>query len=87
LSWGDAIILLADSEGAICLHEGKFAGKGTVVYSRDGEVQGEATGSEHACQLGSCSGVRVSVRWETGGHTFPCSKGMTARPGGALQIL
>jgi hypothetical protein len=69
------------------MDEGKFAGKGAVIHSRNGEVRGEATGSEHACQLESCRGVRVSVRWETGHRTFPCSKGMTVRPDGALQIL
>jgi hypothetical protein len=69
------------------MDEEKFAGKGTVIYSRDGEVRGEATGSEHACQLESCRGVRVSVCWETGQRTFPCSKGLTVRPDGALQIV
>jgi hypothetical protein len=76
-----------NSEGMIRMDKRTFAGKGAVVYSRDGEVRGEAIGSEHACQLESCRGVRVSVRWETGRRTFPCSKGMTVRPDGALQIL
>jgi hypothetical protein len=65
---------------------GRFAGKGTVVYSRDGELRGMASGSEHRCQLEGCGGVRVSVRWEDGRRTFPCSKGLTTRDDGALQI-
>jgi hypothetical protein len=69
------------------MEQGRFAGKGTAVYSRDGQVRGQATGSEHACQLESCNGVRVSVRWEIGRHTFPCSKAMIARLDGALQVL
>jgi hypothetical protein len=64
-----------------------FAGKGTLVYSRDGKLRGVASGSEHRCQLEGCGGVRVSVRWDDGRRTFPCSKGLTTRADDALQIL
>jgi hypothetical protein len=67
--------------------DGKFAGKGTIVYSRDGKLCGVASGSEYPCQLEGCTGVRVSVRWDDGHRTFPCSKGLTTRDDNTLQIL
>ncbi len=37
---------------------------------------GTTTGSTHHCQLESCRGVRIAVKWDNGKVTFPCSKGM-----------
>jgi len=47
------------------------------VYSRDGTDIGLTTGSHHSCRLEGCSGLRISVKWSDGTHTYPCSKGMS----------
>jgi hypothetical protein len=31
---------------------------------------------ERRCQMEGCNGLRISVRWADGKHTFPCSKGL-----------
>lgn len=55
--------------------------KGTVIYSRTGKLKGVATGSQQTCRLSGCTGLRISVRWPDGKHTFPCSKGIVAKRG------
>jgi len=55
--------------------------KGTAIYSRDGKLAGIVTGARYPCRLEGCSGMRISVRWPDGKHTFPCSKGIVARKG------
>ena len=40
---------------------------------------GLTTGRSHTCSMDGCNGVRISVKWDDGKHTFPCSKGMTLR--------
>lgn len=47
---------------------------------------GEVT-NVHACTMAGCSGVRLSTKWPDGGRTFPCSKGVKARPDGSLEIM
>ena len=47
---------------------------GREVYSRDGDEVGLTTGSTHSCLLAGCMGLRVSVKWADGRHTFPCSR-------------
>jgi hypothetical protein len=49
---------------------------GTRVYTRDGRLAGSMTGSTHHCTMAGCTGLRISVRWPDGTHTFPCSKGL-----------
>jgi hypothetical protein len=50
--------------------------KGEKVISRDGKLEGTTSGSYHRCTLSGCNGVRISVKWSDGKHTFPCSRGM-----------
>jgi len=49
---------------------------GEKVLSRDEKLVGVTTGSTHHCQMDGCIGHRISVKWEDGKTTFPCSKGM-----------
>ena len=37
---------------------------------------GITTGGSYRCQLESCNGLRVAVRWPGGKITYPCTKGM-----------
>lgn len=62
--------------------------EGTRIVSRDGKLEGAATGSTHACTLHGCRGVRITVRWPDGTISHPCSKGLLPAPdsGGALKI-
>jgi hypothetical protein len=50
--------------------------KDEKVVSSCGRYTGRTTGSVHHCQLEGCRGVRVTVKWNTGKVTHPCSKGM-----------
>lgn len=65
----------------------RFIEPGTKVRSRDGSETGEANGNTHHCRLHGCNGLRVSVRWPDGSHTFPCSKGMTQKRDGSWRLL
>jgi hypothetical protein len=56
------------------------------VVSRDGKHIGFTSGSTHRCQLESCRGLRVSVKWDDGTRTYPCTKGMV-RENGVWRIL
>ncbi len=42
-------------------------------------LHGLTTGSYHNCSMAGCTGVRLSVKWDDGKHSFPCTKGMTLR--------
>ena len=55
--------------------------KGEVIVSRDNKLKGLFTGAHHRCKLDGCNGRRLSVKWEDGTHTFPCSKGLVVRGG------
>ena len=55
--------------------------KGTPIYSHNGRLRGVTTGAQHKCALSGCTGMRISVRWPDGKHTFPCSKGIVAKRG------
>jgi hypothetical protein len=46
------------------------------VESRDGKIVGKTTGASHSCTMEGCNGKRISVLWEDGKRTRPCSKGM-----------
>lgn len=49
-----------------------------IMLSRDGTEQGEITNLHaYPCRMMGCTGMRISVRWPDGKHTFPCSKGCT----------
>lgn len=62
-----------------------------VVFGRKGtaseKVAGVLTGNSRRCNLEGCNGLRLSVRWPDGHHTFPCTKGMEIRDDGQWQIL
>jgi hypothetical protein len=54
---------------------------GTRIFGRDKNEAPGATGvttgaHERRCQMEGCNGLRISVRWADGKHTFPCSKGL-----------
>ena len=53
--------------------------KGTLVYSRDGNLLGKLTGSRQPCSLEGCRGWKMGVRWDNGKITFPCTEGMSFR--------
>jgi hypothetical protein len=44
--------------------------------SRDGKFVGKATGGERHCNMESCRGVRLAIRWNDGKLTYPCTAGM-----------
>jgi hypothetical protein len=50
--------------------------KNTPVLSRDGKKKGKLTGGSRHCGMSGCSGKALSVRWEDGKLTYPCTKGM-----------
>lgn len=50
--------------------------KAETILSREGSLEGVLTGSTHMCRLEGCSGIRISVKWPDGKHTYPCSKGI-----------
>lgn len=56
------------------------------VYDRQGRRFGLLTGASHHCQMEGCCGQRLTVRWPDGKRTHPCTKGMTQRADGHLQI-
>ena len=53
--------------------------KGTIVYSRDGKIKGRLTGAYHRCTLEGCRGLHLSIKWNDGKTTRPCTDGMTWR--------
>jgi hypothetical protein len=61
---------------------------GTPVISRDGKTTGHLTGSRRPCQMESCRGERLGVRWPpdpgSGRNrvTYPCTQGMVFGDGG-----
>ncbi len=60
--------------------------KGTRMYNREGTEFGLATGGTRKCQMESCLGIRVGVRWPDGQLTWPCSKGLIDRDDGMFQL-
>lgn len=50
--------------------------KDIVVFSRSGKIRGVTTGTHRACRLEGCRGRQLTVKWENGKTTFPCTKGM-----------
>ena len=46
------------------------------VVSRDGKLEGVATGKVRRCGLEGCTGIRIMTKWPGGKITYPCSKGM-----------
>lgn len=55
---------------------------GTIIYSRDCARKGVTTGRVHHCDLEGCRGVRISVKWEDGRRSFPCTKGLVPHADG-----
>ncbi len=47
-----------------------------AVVSRDGRQSGKVIGGGDHCQLSGCTGIRLSVRWDDGKLTRPCTKGL-----------
>jgi hypothetical protein len=57
------------------------------VYDREGKDIGLPTGAEYPCSMEGCRGRRIVIKWPDGKITRPCSKGMTVREDGNLQII
>lgn len=59
---------------------------GTKVWGRKGtlyeKVCGVTTGSVRRCQLESCGGTGVYVKWPDGKITIPCSNGLVSSKDG-----
>ncbi len=55
----------------------------THIVNRTGTKAGVVVGGGDPCQLEGCNGVRLSVRWQDGKLTRPCTKGLldTSLPG------
>ena len=49
---------------------------GTLVLSSDGKNKGRLIGGSRRCPLEGCMGKQLSVRWDDGDLTWPCTKGM-----------
>jgi len=61
--------------------------RGTRILSRDGALEGALTGARSCCRLESCGGLRVSVKWNDGSRTRPCTKALRVIRDGAVQIV
>lgn len=61
--------------------------RGTRILSRDGSVEGALTGARSCCRLEGCCGLRVSVKWNDGSRTRPCTKALRVLRDGAVQIV
>jgi len=57
------------------------------IISSDGKYKGKPTGSARCCQMESCRGVRIGVRWEDGKLTYPCTANMEFKPNGTAKML
>jgi hypothetical protein len=51
--------------------------EGVRVISRTGKQSGRLTGTRRLCSLEGCRGERLTVRWNNGKISYPCTKGMT----------
>jgi hypothetical protein len=47
------------------------------VLGRDKIITGRTTGASYKCPLNGCSGWRVTVKWEDGRISYPCTEGMS----------
>ena len=61
--------------------------KDKLVYTREGNECGTATGATRRCQLEGCTGRRITVKWADGKRTMPCTKGLKTRADGHFQIM
>lgn len=59
---------------------------GDTIVDRRGKGRGVVTGGRRLCQLESCSGVRIVVRWQHGKMTQPCSEGLAKVKEGVWKI-
>ena len=50
--------------------------QGTLIFSRELDECGKATGTQKKCMLDGCKGQRIGVRWENKKLTWPCSEGI-----------
>ena len=57
-----------------------------AVVSRDGALEGTATGTTRRCTLAGCTGIRYFVKWPDGKWSWPCSKGLETGPDGKWRI-
>ena len=64
----------------------KTSGPERRVFSSDGKASGLVTSGGYRCSMEGCTGLRLPVTWSDGKHSRPCTKGMTTRPDGHLQI-
>ena len=60
--------------------------KNDRIYNREGTEFGLTTGGIRRCQLESCFGDRILIRWPDGKLTCPCSEGMFVRKDSYRQI-
>ena len=56
------------------------------VFSTDGTSSGVVTSGGYRCSMEGCTGLRLPVTWSDGHRSRPCTKGLTTRPDGNLQI-
>lgn len=56
-----------------------WSAAGIRVISRTGKTRGRLTGTRRPCNLAGCTGERLTVRWDNGKVTYPCTKGMTLK--------
>lgn len=50
--------------------------KGTRIFSHNKKFKGRTTGSGYLCRLEGCSGMRLTVKWEDGRISYPCTNGL-----------
>jgi len=50
---------------------------GEIIVSRDEKHEGRLSGKSHPCTLEGCRGSRLSVKWDDGRKSFPCTAGLT----------
>lgn len=62
--------------------------RGTAVWARHREAQGQATGGRtRSCRMEGCLGRLIDVRWSDNKLTFPCSEGIVKNDDGSLEIV
>jgi len=49
---------------------------GSRIVDREGTTYGITTGDWHSCRMEGCNGLRLTVKWQDGKTTFPCSAGL-----------
>ena len=59
-----------------------------IMLSRDGKEKGRIINeNSYQCRLEGCRGWRMSVRWDDGKLTYPCSHGTKSIDENTYQII